>query len=150
MARGVGVDVSRARDGSTRRRKVVSLALTGVVGVGITWVRNGSTDRRKALEWTALLSRRRVNIGKVSVVVGLALARRVSVGVGRVRNGSIGGRNASPRGRMRGIGRARMEALGRRTNKGPLVRRWRECEGSRKADKNECRYDFQLHIVSFF
>ena len=71
------------------------------------------------------------------------------VDVGHVRNGDIGGKVSLRRRRKGRFGRERRDGLGRRRNKTPLVRGWREREGSRKADKNECRDDFQLHIVFF-
>ena len=82
----------------------------------------------------------------VVVVVGLALAERVPVGDGIDRRRNVG----LFRKRREGIDmRRRREGLGRR-DRSPLVREWREREGGRKAGKNECRDDFQLHIVSFF
>ena len=133
------------------------------VGVGITLFRNGDIGGRKVRR---LWGRRKVCLGKgralerwklfLWIDVGTRDVRFVAVslalvGIGTVRNGSIGGRNAGLwRRRKRATGRGRREVLGRRTYRGPLVRRWslRECESSRKADKNECRDDFQLHLCN--
>ena len=111
-----------------------------VVCLGRRWV---GLWRRK------VLLGRRDDVGTRKVrfvaVVGPAL-----LGIRALRNGSISGRNAGLWGRRGATGRGRWEVLGKRKNRGPLVRRWslRECESSRKADKNDCRNDFQLHIVS--
>ena len=146
--RGRNVFLWRRKVGIGTRKVVgVVLGLAFVWGVSISGREIGLRRRRKVRR----LGRRSVCLGRRKKVFlrrrKVGIATRM-VDVGRVRNGDIGGR-VSLRRRKGSIGRERRDGLGRRRNKTPLVREWRERAGSRKADKNECRDDFQLHIVFF-
>lgn len=152
---GIGVDID--------------LALAGGMAIGIGRPRMWGTDERNAggprrrkreggRRRKGGISRgRREGLGKtrrrmvaicmrevgIGVEIDLALAMGLVVGVGWLRKGGTIGRNAAgSRRRKRGL------ANGRR-NKAPAAIGWRERDGCRKAGKNDCRDDFQLHIVFF-